>query len=384
MSDRPKLRPQLIGRESQLERLMAKLSSALAGEGSVIFLSGEAGSGKTRMAEEFQQFAFNTGCSCVSATCVRGQPAYAPFKKALAKLSEKKPSLIGLPSYQELFRSDQEVRMEAGLRDREERMLFAAQELVGAISERAPMLLRIDDLQYADAMTIQMLQFLGRSVANRRAMIVCTFSDDELFDREERPHPLIEAMRIMKREALCEEVPISPLSEEQLAKALGELLERDLDDMALGSLYRESGGNPEIAVELALEALRSGAIVLGEEKATMEPWRTLSIPASLREWVGRKLDALPEDHLRLLRFAALAGDIFGADLLSRAMGRRKLETLELLDAAVKEYRLYIETLDGFRFRWGIVRRVAIERMPSATAEELSRELAKARPERGSA
>ncbi|MDD1747991.1 MAG: AAA family ATPase [Methanomassiliicoccales archaeon] len=384
MSDRPKLRPQLIGREPQLERLMPKLSSALAGRGSVIFLSGEAGSGKTRIAEEFQQFARNTGYSCASATCVSGQPAYAPFKKTLAMLSEMEPSLVGLLSYQELCRSEHESSSKAGAGDKEERMLFAARELVGAISERTPLLLRVDDLQYADARTIQMLHFLGRGIADQRAMIVCTFSDDELFDREERPHPLIEAMRIMKREALCEEIPIPPLTEEQLGKALGELLEKDLDDMALSSLYRESGGNPEIAVELALEALRSGAIVLGEEKATMETWRTLGIPTSLRDWVGRKLDALPEDHLRLLRFAALIGEGFGADLLCRAMRRPKLETLEMLDAAVKEYRLYIETEDGFRFRWGIVRRVAIDRMPSATADTLRREIAKARPRRGSA
>jgi predicted ATPase len=382
MSDRPKLRPQLIGREPQLERLISKLSSALAGKGSVIFLSGEAGSGKTRVAEELQQFASSTGCSCVSATCARGQPAYAPFKGTLAKLSEMEPSLIDLPSYQELYRPDHEKSASGG--SREERVLFAAQELVGAFCERTPLLLRCDDLQYADAKTIQMLHFLGRTIADRRALIVCTFSDDELFDREERPHPLIEAMRIMKREALCEEISIPPLTEEQLAKALGELLERDLDDMALSSLYRESGGNPEIAVELALEALRSGTIVLGKEKATMEPWRNLSIPTSLRDWVGRKLDALPGDHLCLLRFAALIGDEFSADLLSRAMRRKKLETLELLDAAVKEYRLYIDTGDSFRFRWGIVRRVAIERMPSATAEELRLEIAKAWPERGSA
>jgi hypothetical protein len=100
--------------------------------------------------------------------------------------------------------------------------------------------------------------------------------------------------------------------------------------------------------------------------------------------VGRKLDALPEEHLRLLRFAALMGDGFGAELLSRAMRQQKLNTLELLDAAVKEYRLYVETEDGFRFRWGIVRRVAIDLMSSDTAEELKREIAMAKPGRGSA
>jgi predicted ATPase len=383
MSDRPKLRPPFIGREPQLERMITRLSSALAGKGSVIFISGEAGSGKTRMAEEFQQYSSNTGCYCVSATCVIGQQAFAPFKKALTRLAEIEPSLGSLPSYRELFHSDRNEST-PGPRDEEERMLFAAQELVGAVSERAPLLIRVDDLQYSDARTIQMLHFLGRGIAERRAMILCTFSDDELFDREERPHPLIETMRIMKREVPCEEIPISPLTEEQLAKALGELLERSLDDIVLRSLYKESGGNPEIAVELALEALRSGAIVLGKDKATMAAWRTLDIPISLREWVGRKLDALPEDHLHLLRFAALIGDTFDSELLSRSMGRQKLETLELLDAAVREYRLYIDTGDGFRFRWGIVRRVAIEAMPTATTEELGREIAKARSERGSA
>jgi predicted ATPase len=381
MSDQPRLRPPLIGREEQLERMMAKLAFALAGKGSVILVSGEAGSGKTRLAEEFQQLASNIRCACVNATCSPGQVIYAPFRAALAALSSVDPSIATLPSYQEFCqrRNGNGSGMVEG--EKGERSLFSVQELVRVASERLPLVVRIDDLQLADARTIQMLHFLARSLVNERVIIICTYSDDELFDRHEHPHPLIEAMRIMKREGLCEEIPVVPLNEDQLAEALGGLLEKELEDQALSSLYRESGGNPQIAVELTLEALRSGALVLDTDKATMESWRTLGIPQSLREWVGRKLDSLPEDQLQVLQCAALFGECFDAELLSQSLGKQKLETLELLDEAVRQYRLYVEAGERYLFRWGVVRRVAMDRIPPIKAAEMKQAINKVRSDR---
>jgi predicted ATPase len=381
MSDQARLRPPLIGREEQLERMMAKLAFALAGKGSVILVSGEAGSGKTRLAEEFQQLASNIRCACVNATCSPGQAIYAPFAAALAALSIVDPSIAALPSYQEFCqrRNGNGPGMVEG--EKGERSLFSVQELVSVASERLPLVMRIDDMQLADARTIQMLHFLARGLVNERAIIICTYSDDELFDRTEHPHPLIEAVRIMKREGLCEEIPVAPLNEDQLAEALGGLLEKDLEDQALSSLYRESGGNPQIAVELTLEALRSGALVLDKDKATMESWRNLGIPQSLRERIGRKLDSLPEDQLQVLQCAALFGECFDAELLSLALGKQKLETLELLDEAVRQYRLYVEAGERYLFRWGVVRRVAMDRIPPIRAVEMKQAINKARFDR---
>ncbi len=379
MSDQPRLRPPLVGREEQLERMMARLAFALAGKGSVILISGEAGSGKTRLAEEFQQLASNTRCVCVSAHCARGLPPYAPFREALASLSKPDPHIAALRSYTEFLQATEgngKARTEA-----EERSLFSAQELMKEASARLPVVVRIEDLQLADARTIQMLHFLARGAVSDRAIIIGTFSDDELYDRHERPHPLIEATRIMKREGLCEEISLSPLSERQLAEALEGLLEQELEEQALSSLYRESGGNPQIAVELTLEALRSGALVLGENMATMESWRTLGIPPSLREWVGRKLDSLPEDQLTVLLCAALFGECFDAELLSQALGRKKLDVLEILDSAVREYRLYVEAGERYLFRWGDVRRVAVDRVPEGEAEEMRKAIDIARSDR---
>ena len=382
MSDRPRLRPPLIGREEQLERMMAKLAFALSGKGTVVLVSGEAGCGKTRLVEEFQNLASNTRCACVSATCTAGQLPYQPFRAAMADLSRVDPQIADSSSFQEFCRCRDVGASGKRELEGEERALFSAQELIREASGRLPLVIRIDDLQMADAKTIQMLHFLARGLVSTRAVIACTYSDDELYDRQGRPHPLIEATRIMKREGLCEDIPLAPLTEGQLAEALGGLIEKELDEQALGSLYHESGGNPQIAVELTLEALRSGAMMLGRDKATMESWHDLGIPPGLRAWVGRKLDALPGDQLQLLQCASLLGDRFDAELLASALGKQKLETLELLDDAVREYRLYLEDGERYMFRWGVVRRVASECIPSARAMELRRSIDMARVRRG--
>lgn len=349
---------------------MARLAYALAGQGLTLFISGEAGAGKTRLAEDFESLATNTQCICVRASCTPGSPSYSPFKEAFSRLSLKHQPLAALPAFKELCPSKEAQQTTTRHGESEERSLFAAQDVLRFASEQFPLVIRLDDLQLADARTIQMLHFLARGLTDRRVLLICTYSDDELFDRQERPHPLIETMRIMKREELCEEVPLLPLSEKEMAEALSGLLEVELEEAALSSLHRESGGNPQIAVELTLEALRSGALVIGKEKATMQSWRTLGIPLTLREWVGRKLAALPDEHLRLLECAATIGERFDAELLSSALGKQKLETLELLDAAVREYRLYVEAGEGYLFRWGVVRRVALER----TSQERARAL----------
>ena len=375
MSDDARLRPPLVGREEQLEKMMAKLAYAMAGQGATVLITGEAGAGKTRLAQDFESLASKTRCVCTSVHCQLEEGPYAPFQEVIAQLARSDSSLPSLPAYQEFCPGVARPR-EGRAELKEDRALFAALELLRHASRGDTLVLRLDDLHLADARTIQMLHFLSRGLVDQRALVIGTYSDDELFDREERAHPLIETVRIMKREGLCEEIPLLPLTEKEMEEALSDLLEADIDLEVLDILFRESGGNPQIAVELTLGALRGKALTKRGDRMVLTSKGSMDIPPPLRDWVARKLAQLPPEHLSVLECAALCGDRFDAELVAKVIGRPKLETLELLDAAVRQYRLYVEGREGYQFRWGVVRRVAIEEMEPGKAKRLKEGIGK--------
>jgi predicted ATPase len=377
MCPSPRPRLNLIGQDESLERMMSILARAMDGSGGAILISGESGSGKTRLAEEFESLASRSGWLCANAQCEPGQPPYAPLAQALMGLRRVKPALSTDASL-EVLRKVLTSSEGDGLAARGDRALFAARDILEAVCREACVLLRLEDLHLCDASTIQGMHFLAREALGRKALLVVTYSDDELYDRESRPHPLIEAVRVMRREGLCHTVELQPLTLTALGEAMRDMLEADLEGRTLSELHRESGGNPQVAVELVREALRTGGMAVRQGRMALAHEGPMAISHPLRAWMSRKLGRLPGMQREMLDCAALCDEPFDADLLSSALGWDRLETMELLDAAMRCHRLYVEQAEGYRFRWPVLRRVASSELGHERTMDLARGIDRAK------
>jgi predicted ATPase len=186
-----------VGRTRELERLDEALSAAVAGRGSTVLITGEAGIGKTRLVSELAARARSTGATVLVGRCIdllgTALP-YLPVAEALRPLGDAPGSLRDVPRRPPATESEEgsQLRLFEGVLTALER---AAAE--------APVVLVLDDLHWADSSTLDLIAFLEHAVAETRIVVVGTYRSDE-----QRPHH--------KLRADAELIELGPLARDEL------------------------------------------------------------------------------------------------------------------------------------------------------------------------
>ena len=200
-----------VGRAAELARLTQKLQDVGAGHGGLVMLVGEPGIGKTRTAEEFAELARTEAALVLWGRCYEGEGGspYGPFAEAIAEYGR---GANPAPLRQDLgLRAAPIARLVPALRERlpdipepvalqpdEERfrLLDAVSQFLIALSARAPLVLVLDDLHWADKGTIGMLRHVVRFIPKHRILALGAYRDVEL----DRQHPLADALGSLRRE----------------------------------------------------------------------------------------------------------------------------------------------------------------------------------------
>ena len=240
--------PVLVGREKELEELHAFLKSAVEGKGKTVFVSGEAGSGKTRLAREFLKAAVRKGVAVMAGWCLSdAQVPYFPlieaFNSYFASSSEtqlvdslSEPGKPFGPS--EPFQMiTQERGISAWLTGAtptlkpggtgfispqvwKDQLFAGVAKMIHAIAAQTPVVLFIEDVHWADSASLGLLHYVSRAInMSERVLVLATFRIEELTaDAEGHPHPLVETLRFMRREELFDEIKLSNLDQENISK----------------------------------------------------------------------------------------------------------------------------------------------------------------------
>jgi predicted ATPase len=267
--------PALIGREHELERLQVFLNSAIEGKGKIVFISGPAGTGKTRLVNEFVNNAKQKReITVLSGWCLSNAAnPYFPFIEAFnAYYSTRSDTKDGSSAYEQPKiqlgsegaeqSKDRESEIKAWLigskyvketRKKDTLTPEAWKDLTFAaigkallsFSAKRPLILFIDDLQWADSASLSLLHYIGRMVGSSMILFLATFRSEELNpDAEGRPHPLVEVLRLMRRENLFEEIKLPDLSQTNVFTLAENMMGGHLDSELADTLVRESQGNP--------------------------------------------------------------------------------------------------------------------------------------------
>jgi hypothetical protein len=231
--------------------------------------------------------------------------------------------------------------------------LFEAVAHVLTTLAQPALLLVLEDLHWADELSLRLLAFVTRRVKRGSIVVVLSAREDELAESPVLRQLLTE----LARDGRAVELRLSPLSRDATFALVGALARSGMEQSALERLGEEilhvSEGNPFMVVE-TMRALHEGT-------ATVAVGHGLPLPARVRDTVGRRLDRLSDHGRRLASVAATIGRAFDFGILQQSAGLSPAETAEAVEDLVGRRILHAvgERLD-FTHQW--IRRTAYERL----------------------
>ncbi|MEU6379169.1 AAA family ATPase [Streptomyces sp. NPDC046909] len=306
----------LVGRAEELAVLRHALESALAGSTGLVIVEGEPGAGKTRLLEEAGAEAGRRGALVVWGHCLPGDgtPSMWPWVQIVGALLDDVPARA-----REGWRAGELGRLVAPhgagpttsvLPDSGVRFRFFEQAvaLVRQASARRPVMLVVDDLQWADAASLDLLGHLMARLPDG-TVVVGVLRDRAPAPSSELGRMLAAASRLPRHRR----IPLGPLAPGEVAELVRRETGQDPGPGATRLIHTRTAGNPFFVRELS-RFLADGA-VLTEATAA----RT-AVPATVRDVVRDRMTALGDDARDLLRLAALIGRTVDLALLARAAG----------------------------------------------------------------
>jgi DNA-binding CsgD family transcriptional regulator len=346
---------QLFGRERELAVLTRALTDSECGRARVVWIGGEPGIGKTRLAEELAATAAARRATVAWARCVDAEtaPPYWPWAEGLrALLQTVSLAELDLPVsclerlrtlVPDLIPGPATPTRSAALTTASDRYLLfdAVRTLLLRASSRAGVVLILDDLHQADPSSLLLLEFVARELSDSRLLLVATYRADEISRR------LMETMGELARVGL-QKIMLAGLA----LSETGQLVAHLVGDGCSGDLVREvhsrTSGNPFFVIEVVqLQSSDSDVI-----------------PENVRAVLQRRLSRLSDAANQLLTLCSVMGREFDFRVAEAIIQpARNRDLLSALDEALE--RLFVEPLpfageSWYRFRHALVRDAVYE------------------------
>ena len=355
------MRPQFVGRESEMKILSAMLKNVQAGKQRVVLISGEAGVGKSRLIEELLGDALIHDFLCLKGS---GQEEGGQIYGAL------------IDAFQQVKTTD----LMAGLPDSIEMDKFSVMErwlqLLKSLQQKNPIVLCLEDVQWLDELTLEFLQYVLRDPEPCPFLLclTCRWSNQEPLSEE------IENFIHNNEFAEATQIQLEDIPREEVGYLAASMLgERSIPPDALQTLFRETGGQPLFVVE-AVRTLVDADVV---RQNVSGDWQWGEFPETLlsddiSEVLYRRITTLPAVQQRVLEYACVFLSDFSFKLLAAVWRGDELELLDVLDDLVAEGLLttYGEE-EHYRFSQELCRRAIYNRLQDVRRRLLHREIGNA-------
>lgn len=305
----------LVGRQAEWARLQATWQSAASAGPHLALISGEAGIGKTRLAEETLQWADRQGIRTASARCyaAEGALAFAPVTTWLR--AHPLPSLSPLWLSEvarllpEVLTDSLEVPAPGPLPQAWQRQRLLEALARAILGGHQPLLLLLDNLQWCDRETLEWVRYLLRFDPQMRLLVLGTLRSEESA-AEHALAPLLADLRCSEREGSPQliEIELEPLDEAETGALAAQVAGRALDTALTTHLFRETEGNPLFVVE----TVRMGLPTTGRLAIAR------ALPPKVHAVLAARLAQLSPPARDLAGVAAVIGRAFSVDVLSQA------------------------------------------------------------------
>ena len=342
----------LVGRGAEWERLRAAWEGTHRGPSRLVVITGEAGIGKTRLAEEMVEWAAGRGIASARTRCfaAEGRLAYAPvadwlrspavrpglqdldtawLTEAVRLLPELRDERPDIPAPEALTEGWQRQRLFAGLAH-------------ALLAHTRSLVLLIDDLQWCDQDTLHWLHYLLRFDTTVELLVVGTARSEEISPE----HPLSALLLGLRSQGQLAEIPLGPLNAGDTAILGSQVAEQEIGAAAAAQLFRESEGSPLFVVE----SIRARGLNADET--------VVAVPPRVQAVIEWRLSQLSPAAQVLARVAATLGRDFTLDVLTRACDSQDASLIESLDELWKRRIVREHGTGRFDFSHDRLREVA--------------------------
>ncbi len=358
--------PVFAGREAELTQLAGAFEVAADGTPRTVLLGAEAGGGKSRLVGEFAD-AVRDRTLVLAGGCVElgaGGLPYAPFTAALRQLARARgaaevAALLRGPGAAELGVLLPEFGTPLAGADPETaraRLFEVFLTLLETLAEQRLVVLVVEDVQWADRSTCDLLSFLVRNIRDARVLLIVTFRSDELH-RNDLLRPLLAGLG---RAEGVSRLELARLSRAQVAVQLEGILGRPPGPALISEVYQRGGGVP-----LLTEALVNSDGTLSS-----------GLPSSLRDLLLATVKVLPERTQQALRIAAVGSVRLGHPLLAAVTRLDDASLTAALRPAV-DANVMVSDTDGYAFRHQLIREAVLEDMLPGERAQAHRAFAEA-------
>ncbi len=371
------LRSPFVGRTTELSQLEQLLEQAQAGSGSVALVSGSLGIGKTRLVEELCERSERSGAVTVKGAWYESNeiPAYLGIAEALAplmtaavaaSLDRRSPYVRALANLGPEFAAVLGGHTPPGRSqpDEQHRLWRGVAMLLQAAAQSAPTLVALDDLQWSDKGSLDLLSYLGREIKAQRVLIVVCYREEDV----PPDHPVHRLIADLARQRALEHLRLDGLSKDEIGALLAFIAKSDVAAEFVDVLYDQTEGNPLFLEELVRHVLPEGKSRTKDVIRASE----LEVPQGLKEIIGRRLSALSPPCRTLVEVAAVIGRDFEWPVAQIACELSTPDLHPVLDEATQASVIRELGPGRFTFAHPIMRAVAYGQI--APAERVVRHL----------
>lgn len=316
-----------VGRQHEMASLQAAWRHAAGGRGTLLFVGGEAGIGKSRLISEFaSDVAAQGGRVLIGETSNPQAYPYEPIVDALRRgitlILESPPPAPWLQIVSELLpevraafsdlASIESVDQHKGA----ERLFEGLVRTIQRLASARPLLLVLEDLHWSHGGTLEALETMARRIAAMPALIVATYRSHEAAPA----HPLVALRRQLQTQRLASQIDVRPLSDDDMAQLVTKSRPpAETTDSLVSAICSASDGNPLFA-GILLRNYADGGVLPDARNAC----------ADVAQVILQRVDLLQPEALTLARIASVAGRSFSIELLAKALGWRESEALDAL------------------------------------------------------
>jgi predicted ATPase/DNA-binding SARP family transcriptional activator len=417
-------RPPFVGRERELDSLHANLQAVLAGQGRIVFISGEAGQGKTSLIAEFAHRAQAAHPELVAAAGACQSFAgiadpYVPFRDLMAMLlgdwqrpwpggdagaahaqrvqaiapwtaravAAYAPDLVDIvvPGFLLPQRPDS-VR-----RDLNQGQVFdQLTQLLRVLAQRQPLLLLLDDLHWADIASTNLIFYLARQLVHSAVLIVGAYRPSELSTTEADAHPLVAVVQELTHHRGDIHIDLDAATPPEARHFMDAVLDSEpnrLDASFREAMFQRTNGHPLFTVELLRTLQEQGDLTQDEAGMwTVAPdldWGIL--PARVEAVIASRVGRLPQELRQLLAVASVEGENFSAEVVAQIQRMdirpllhqlsQELDRRHRLVRELGETNLGPQAVSRFQFRHNLFQQYLYHQLGIAERRHLHGEVA---------
>ncbi len=367
----------IVGREEELNWCSRQLKMY-----NTLFISGEAGVGKTRLALEINNLFSDCTFFRANSYAALASVPYHPLKNMFKDFVNRDFALIQrvLRQIPEVFRQEimkllpEEKTVSIKKEELDKYRLFDSinlffDTLTELLSPRDVILL-IDDLHWTDRSSCELLDFLIRS-SHKNLKVLGTFRTEEI-----KNAPVFDFFGIWARENLYCKLELSPLNELHTFKLL-EMIMTNLSKSLAKFIYELSGGNPFYIEEILRELERENKIFYNGKEWIILLERELKIPSSIEATILRKIQFLDEETKQFLEICAVYGQEFNDEIIALCAQKNVGEAMDAIDHLVRLGFIKERSTDIFFFSEDIVRQIVHKNISRADLIKYHRQIGEA-------